>query len=91
MSDHDASYNEADHLEEELFNTVTLLQFHSNMERDQMGQLEEVELQERFHDCHNHRERVSISESIWFSSLTKTVNRLEQLACLWMQLLKAFT
>lgn len=42
MSDHDTSYNETGHLEEEAFCIDTLLQFHSNMEHDQMCQLEEV-------------------------------------------------
>lgn len=38
----DTSYKETGHLEEELFSTNTLLRFHSSMECDQMGQLEEV-------------------------------------------------
>lgn len=60
-------------------------------EVDQMGQLEEVRLQEWFAECHNHREHVSISESTWLRSLTKTVSRLEQLARSWMQQLKGST
>lgn len=42
MSDHDTSCNETGHLKEEPFSIDTLLQNHSNVERDQMGQLEEA-------------------------------------------------
>lgn len=41
MSDEDTSYKATGHFKGEFFSTNTLLQSHSSMERDQMGQLDE--------------------------------------------------